>query len=129
MAAFITPAFRNEYFPDLLGAVIVATNQGATAATLSYGACSFGLRLYPSSGIAIDPVWDNRTEVCDMPLFILTVPAHSTAARLVNVALQPSVLGDSLPGGRYRVAVTWRLSPSEPVRVIPAGSVWIGPTP
>ncbi len=75
------------------------------------------------------PVWDDRVEACDMPLYILTVPARSSVVRLVNAALQPSSLADTLPAGRYWVTVTWRRSIDERVREIPAGTLWIGRTP
>jgi hypothetical protein len=122
--AFLAP------FDQILGvqrSLIVATNSGSTTTQLSYGPCSFGLRLYTTEAFNTPPVWDNRRQGCDLIRISLDIPPGETRTRPMYGFIWPDVLADRLPPRWYYAAVTWRSALNAPVQVVPAGSIYIGP--
>ena len=125
-SAFLAKAEPAVYMPGYLSAVLIASNDHDTASSTYFGPCSFGLRLYISPQFFGDPVWDNRVDGCEVPLFFISLAPGETKSRTLWAALNPTVLADSLPAGEYHVAVTWRRAPGARMQLIPSGRVRIG---
>lgn len=110
-----------QFSVSLLGSTTHTANQ-----TLSHGACSFALRLYRDEALSSAPSWDNRPSLnsppCPLPLLHSYISASTPMTKRVGT-IKPSTLSDSLPSGKYWVAIVLKLDQS--VRLIPAGAVTI----
>ena len=125
-SAFLVEAEPQVYMTGYLQPVLSASNFSDAVSSTYFGPCSFGLRLYLSPAFLGDPVWDNRVDSCDLPLYWITLAPGQTASRVLAAALNPTLLADSLAAGEYHVAVTWRRASGSRIHLIPAGRVRIG---
>lgn len=104
--------------------ILTFRNTGSDSASVSFGACSFGLRLYPDSSPSDTPVWDDRPKPrarCPLDARVITLGPNDQRVHVVS-PLHDLVARAPAPG-RYRATVTWRPAPDAPLRTIDAGFV------
>ena len=105
---------------------VVATNTGSLTWTLELGPCSMNIRV-TSLGTAATHEWDFerwRTAVNPKAAcvglrapYVLAPGGTVASSELERVVRVRDVLGDSLPGGRYRVTVSVSFSNQPPTEV------------
>jgi len=101
------------------------TNSANDTASVSFGACSFGVRLYADTTGRGQPAWDDRpppNSSCILPLYVVPLAPHTKADRQV-ASFDAAAAAKILAPGRYRVAVTWRASAADTVQAVLAGNV------
>ena len=113
----------------------VATNSGSLTWTLELGPCSMNIRV-TSLGAAATHEWDfERWRIAVNPKaacvgfrapYVLAPGGTVASSELERVVRVRDVLGDSLPGGRYRVTVFVSFSNQPPTEVA-AGEVDLRP--
>ena len=116
---------------DVLGTVDLM-NTGRDTVRLEYaGQCALAILLY-EDGTPGDARWDSSAwwaaqGDCPAASMTLDLPPR-TLARVVAPLLETrQILGDSLPGARYRAAVRIRLlQPRDTTLILPAGDVHLG---
>lgn len=104
--------------------LLASTTQTSTV-QFSHGACAFSVRLYRDEALTSEPAWDNRPpqgSACILPLYHQYISATTPLNKRIGT-IKPTALSDSLPSGKYWVAVVLKLNQS--VRVVPAGAVFI----
>jgi hypothetical protein len=112
--------------PEHFQGILTFRNAGTDSARVTFGACSFGLRLYRDSSFDRPPLWDNRpgpNAVCILIGELVTLGPHEQRDRVLSWA--PGVLARAPAPGRYVAAVTWRPSEKAPIRNVAAGLVVI----
>lgn len=110
---------------------VVATNSGSLTWTLELGPCSMNIRV-TSLGTAATHEWDfERWRIAVNPKaacvgyrapYVLAPGGTVASSELERVVRMRDVLGDSLPGGRYRVTATVSFS-NQPPTEVPVGEV------
>lgn len=106
--------------------ILIFQNAGRDSVTVSFGSCSFGLRLYGDSSLHAPPLWDNRLAPnVDCTLELRRLMLAPGERREHVVWFTRSVIAGAPPAGRYTATITWRPSASEPVRNVAAGNVVI----
>ena len=122
LAARLAPATASS---TTYSVTLTFSNTTGESATASFGACSFGIRLYAdSTGLGM-PAWDNRPPPntgCILPLYVVQLGPHASADRQVGL-FDPAIAASVLSHGRYRVVVTWRSSATGAVETVPADMI------
>jgi hypothetical protein len=112
--------------PEYIQGILTFRNAGTDSARVTFGTCSFGLRLYRDSLFDGPPLWDNRPGPnvdCVGFGYIVTLGPNEQRDRVFSTV--PGVLARVPAPGRYVAAVTWRPSEKAPVRNVPAGRIVI----
>ena len=107
----------------MLDVEVVAANIGRRPVHVEYGACAMRLRVYRSPSRSGEPVWDSGRRPNPDPRTGVTIacPLYSVATTLApGDSLTPrefaesipvsTVLGDSLPSGRYYFSASVRIN-------------------
>jgi hypothetical protein len=119
--------------PDVYGAVNLM-NYGAAPLPLRYASsCGLALLIFDPAGAPEHPRWDSSRWLaeqggeCPAPPLDLEIPDETLARILLPVVDTGYILGDSLPPGRYRAAVRFRLlTPNDTTFVLNAGPLELG---
>lgn len=104
---------------------LLASTTQTTTVSFAHGACAFGVRLYRDEALQSEPAWDNRPPQgsgCILPLYYQYIGATTPLNKRIGT-IKPTALSDSLPNGKYWVAVVLKLN--QTVRVVPAGAVFV----
>lgn len=104
---------------------VTATNTGATAATLSYNDCAFGIRIYQGASATGEPVYHNERDPQSSCLTITrqAVLQSNGSVRLQVADISLNALRGLVGGGTFTVTVTYRTELDGPVREVPAGQL------
>lgn len=101
---------------------LILYNPGRDSVRVTFGNCSFGLRLYRDNSLHTPPLWDNRLRPnvdCTLEGRSLTIGPGERREHVVWIA-RAMVAQAPLPG-RYAATITWRPSTTAPVQDVPAG--------
>ena len=112
--------------PEHFQGILTFRNAGRDSVRVTFGACSFGLRLYRDSSLNGQPQWDNRPGPnvdCLMIGYDVTLGPSEQRDRVLSSA--PGVLARIPAPGRYAAALPWRPSVNAPIRTVAAGSLVI----
>lgn len=104
--------------------ILIFHNSGRDSVRVTFGSCSFGLRLYRDSLLHTPPLWDNRPAPnvdCTLEGHLLMLAPGERREHVVWLAR--GVVAGAPPPGRYAATITWRPTTTAPVRDVPAGSV------
>jgi hypothetical protein len=115
---------QTDTAPERFQAILTLRNTGTDSTRVTFGACSFGLRLYRDSSFDRPPLWDNRPGTnadCILVGYVVTLGPNQQRDRV----LSSGVLAIAPAPGRYVAAITWRPSDKAPIQNVAAGRVVI----
>jgi len=115
---------QTDTAPERFQAILTLRNTGMDSTRVTFGACSFGLRLYRDSSFDRPPLWDNRPGTnaeCILVGYVVTLGPNQQRDRV----LSSGVLAIAPAPGRYVAAITWRPSDKAPIQNVAAGRVVI----
>jgi hypothetical protein len=122
LSASIVPIDSGRNFQGIL----MFHNSGRDSVRVTFGSCSFGLRLYRDSLLHAPPLWDNRPAPnadCTLEGHVLMLGPDERREHVVRFIRD--VFARPPQPGRYAATITWRPSTAAPIRDVVAGNVVI----
>jgi hypothetical protein len=122
LSASVVPIDSGRDFQGIL----IFHNSGRDSVRVTFGSCSFGLRLYHDSLQHTPPLWDNRpapNSGCTLEGHVLMLGPDERREHVVRF-IRDVFARPPLPG-RYVATITWRPSNAASIRDVAAGNLII----